>query len=41
MMDELLAKIDHTLSQWENIKGVYGLTPELIEEGKRILAEGK
>lgn len=40
-MQEMIDKIDRVLSQWNVTKGAHGLSPELIEEGKQILAEGK
>ena len=34
-----LEKINITLVIWENCKAQYSLTPELIEEGQKILEE--
>lgn len=40
-MQEMIDKIDRALLRWETIKGAHGLSPELIEEGKRIITEEK
>ena len=38
-LDSMLDKIDHTLHSWETVKGAYGLSSEIIEEGNRIIVE--
>lgn len=40
-LDAMLDKIDHALLTWETMKGAHGLSPDVIAEGNRIIAEEK
>jgi hypothetical protein len=40
-MEEMLEKIDRVLSRWSATREAHGLSDELIEEGKKVIAEEK